>query len=82
MTIARWSPRDMRLREWVLSHPGACKLIATRCKVSAEYVRLVLYGKRGNKKAAAGRGPARKKAVTSVKMQEITRELKREGAPL
>lgn len=76
-----WSPRDMRLRQWVLSHPGQCKDIASRLKVSAEYVRLVLYGKRGKVQAEA-RGGGRKKAAVSVKMQQIQRELKRLGCPL
>ena len=76
---AGWSLRELKLRKWVLDHPGACKDVSVRCKVSAEYVRLVLYGKRGQQKGknkpVAGKG-------TTGKMQEIVRMLKTKGAPL
>lgn len=72
-----WSPRDLRLRQWVLTHPGACKSIAEHCAVSSEYVRLVLYGKRGGDK-----GKVTSPKATSPKMRMIVRALKLKGAPL
>ena len=67
MSAVRWSPLDLKRREWVLNHPGLCKSISLQLKVSAEYVRLVLYGK---------------KETRTEKAKAIVRELKRKGAPV
>lgn len=73
-----WSARELQLRKWVLDNPGTCKQIAVKCKVSAEYVRLVLYGKRGGKGNSKGLGGK----ATSTKMEQIKRMLKGSGAPV
>jgi hypothetical protein len=67
-----WSPADLRLRQWVLENRGACQEVATACDVSREFVRLVLYGKRG------GRG---RKGSTAM-VGKIKMMLKRKGAPI
>jgi hypothetical protein len=74
--MAKWSDADLRLRQWVLEHPGVCKEISMKCTVSAEYVRLVLYGKRGKSKNK------RAKLATSVTMSKIKSMLRAKGAPI
>lgn len=40
-----WSPLELKLREWMLSHPNACAEVGKECNnVSRQFVWAVAYG--------------------------------------